>query len=48
MRTDGRADRLIDRQTETTKLTIAFRKYANAPKKVTSIVEPKYMDASAV
>ena len=33
MRTDGRADRQTDRQTGVKKLIVAFRNFANAPKK---------------
>jgi hypothetical protein len=31
--TDRRTDRQTDRQTDTTKLIVAFRNFANAPKK---------------
>ena len=35
MRTDGETDRQTDRQTYMKKLTVAFRKFANATKDVT-------------
>jgi len=34
--TDGRADRQIDRQRDMTKLTVAFRNFANVPENITS------------
>ena len=33
LRADGRTYRQTDRQTDTTKLTVAFRNFVNAPKK---------------
>jgi hypothetical protein len=37
---EGRTDRETDRQTDMTKITVAFHNFANAPKKLTVVKLP--------